>query len=302
MSEPDLKVLLRSQDLRLVAHQCRTQHSASRDERLLWEDPSGPLKIYSVESNGARFYCLRLGDEFAVDVIPGNRITVLPRPSVPQVTVDHFLADQVLPRALSQKADLVLHAGAIQDGLAALLFLGPSGSGKSTLVASFQASSWTLMGDDAVILSREGGSPTARSLYRSLRLFPDSIEALFSDDVVVRAMTHYSGKKRIGISLPVQDTDEQAQVKAVFVLADAGDEDITIRRLSVAEACVALIENSFALDPSDPRHARHRMEQASRFGDQIPAFEISYPRDYAQLPQIREAILSSIGDENLLRT
>lgn len=291
MSSFDLDLLLQSQKLQLLRNSRSDQAASAGPEALLWEDPAGPLTISRVQSNSDNFYRLRLGDEVAVDIVADDRLAVMPGRDVPQLTVDHFLADQVFPRILSQKGELVLHAGAVRDKESAILLLGPSGSGKSTLVTSFHQSGWTLMGDDAIVLALGEDSPTARAVYPSLRLFADSIDALFSTAVVTHDMAHYSSKQRLDVAHGAEDSGPVA-LKALVVLAE--DKPIAIRRLSAAQSCMAIVENSFALDPTDRDRARQRLEHASRLANKLPAFSLSYPRDFARLGEVRQAILSAV--------
>jgi hypothetical protein len=191
---------------------------------------------------------------------------------------------------------LVLHAGAVRDEQSAFILLGPSGSGKSTLAASFKHSGWKLMGDDAVMLAPGRGMPMLRAVYPSLRLFPDSIDALFAKDVAAQAMAHNSSKRRISLEMAEDAPETLFPLRATFVLADACEDRIAVRRLSAANACMAIVENSFALDPSDARHASLRMERSGQIAEKVPTFAISYPRDYARLPGVREAIVASLGE------
>ncbi len=261
----------------------------------IWTDQNGTLTVYK---SASRNYRLCLEDQVCVDVRCDDRVVseVPLSDDIPRSTRDHFLVDQVMPRLLSESDQLVLHAGAVCIENKVLLILGRSGSGKSTLVSSFQQSGYILMGDDAVIVSNGNGLPIAKAIYPSLRLFPDSIEALFPEPRALQAMAHYSSKQRIDV------TGEQIAgpmpVQAIFVLGS--DEPIAIRRLSTPTACMAIVENSFALDPTDPDRARFRLDRASALAMQVPVFEIAYPRDYDRLPEVRQAVLTALADEPAL--
>jgi len=293
---PNLHSLLLAQNLNLETNLTLPREDIGRVESVLWEDPFGPLKIYRISSGESPFYRLKLGEDVVVDVISDRRIAVWADPGAPQLTIDHFLADQVFPRVLSHHDKLVLHAGAIRVADSAILLLGPSSSGKSTLASSFDQAGWTLMGDDAVILASDNGRPTAEAVYPSLRLFPDSIEALFPKGVRTVPMAHYSSKQRIGVQTREHTPEPLRPLNAIFILGDAHGDRIAVRRLAASKACMALVENSFALDPSDPHQASRRMEGASRIVKQVPTFVISYPREYSRLPEVREAILANLDD------
>lgn len=208
-------------------------------------------------------------------------------------TVEHFFYDQLLPRLIAHDGALVLHAGGIAFDDRAIAIMAPTGHGKSTLSASLQSAGHTLLGDDALIVGANT-PPTVRAVYPSLRLLPDSVEHLFGDTAQTRTMAHYSAKRHVS----VEGSDATVPL-GMLIFLDPPAPDIALRRLSVAEACMSLIANSFALDPTDKTWATANMRRASALANTVPAYALSYPRDYAALPDVHAAItetLSTIGD------
>lgn len=264
-------------------------------ELLRWQDPRTPLQIWQIGPVEDKRFRIRMGAELAVDVLPMRQIIVRPCDGLPQVTIDHFLADQVFPRLLAHMGRLVIHAGAVRIGDEALMFVGQSGRGKSTLVASFDQSGPTLIGDDAMVVSSENGQSLVRPVYPSLRLMPDSIEALMPGSVTAGPVAHYSSKQRIDIAGDRVASDEGRPLRAIFAIGEA-NSTIDIRPLTAGQACMTLVENSFALDPSNVVQARDRLAEASTVARHVPVFDITYPRDYARLPEVRQAILDQISE------
>lgn len=290
----NIELLLRSKNFSLKTEYARSSNADRADETALWQDSGGPLRLSRVKSDHSSHYRLHLDDDVAVDVLADRHLVVRVRPDVPTISIDHFLADQVVPRVIAQDGGLVLHAGAVSLGESAILLLGASGRGKSTLATSFHCNGWPLMGDDAVtILAAD--TPCATAIYPSLRLFPDSIAALLSDDVACEDIAHYSDKQRIPVSIVTEVKFAPAPIKAIFVLDEPSELGIQLRRLSIADACMAIVGNSFALDPTDAHRARNRLDAASALARQVPAFGMSYPRDYTRLPEVRDAIFGALG-------
>jgi hypothetical protein len=181
-----------------------------------------------------------------------------------------------------------------------MLLVGSSGRGKSTLSASFDQAGFELLGDDAMIMSALETGVGVRAVYPSLRLFPDSIDAVMAGAATAGPIAHYSNKQRIDVAGTRDAELSPLKINALFsIAAPAQDDRIAFRRLSVAEACMTLVENSFALDPVDPVSARGRLRDASALARQVPAFEIAYPRDYARLPDVRQAILNQMNEIEL---
>jgi len=259
----------------------------------LWHDEVGDLTISACDPP-REHYRLRFSDQASVDIFPRRQqiLEALPSPGVPQDTRDHFLADQVLPRVLAHEGRLVVHGAAVDVGSQAILILGHSGQGKSTLAASFAQAGFALLGDDATVVSRRGDRCFVRAVYPSLRLLPDSIGALYSEAPDTGSVAHYTPKRRV--RLP-QMRKGEAALAAIFVIeSPSRDSAIVTEPLSIAQSCLALITNSFALDPSDLELAREKMEEASACAREVPAFALSYPRDFQRLPDVRAAILDRL--------
>lgn len=211
---------------------------------------------------------------------------------LPPETVEHYLYDLVYPRLLARSDKLVLHAGAVHADAGALCFVGPSGMGKSTLTASLHMAGLPILTDDAVALVTDAGTCAVQRLYPSLRLFPDSIEALTADWGETSVMAHYSSKRRVSFDAG----PASANLAAIFRIREPAVEDeIVVRRLGPAAACMAIIENSFAFDPEDRQESRSRFKNVSQFAAMVPVFDLTYPRDYAALPRVHARIFDAIG-------
>ena len=263
----------------------------------LWQDHAGQLVLTRIGTPAQSHYCLRFANLIKVDVLFPDRM-IIERPlreDVTRPTREHFLVDQVLPRILGHQGKLVLHAAAVRNGDGAFLLLGKSGSGKSSLAASFDRAGFSLLGDDALVVSWRGDSPLAQAVYPSLRLFPDSIHALGLQDAQTASVAHYTPKLRI--SVPIKDGGESGAlpIRALFMIgARSPNLEILVQPKSIADACMALVENSFVLDPTDKARAPGRLEQASRLAREVPAFDLCYPRAYSRLADVQAAILAAL--------
>ena len=226
----------------------------------------------------------------------GRRIEAWPAPATRIDTIRHLLLDQVLPRVLAQQGRLVLHAGAVRVGDQTIAFIGDSGSGKSTLTASFDAAGYSLLCDDGLLLTHEEGVTLALPTYRSLRLWPESIASLYAQAPAVAPVAHYSSKRRIILKDTVTNGTVRLPLASFYVLtseAPAEDAGTSLRRLSPRAACMAIIGNSFQLDVTDRRRSADVFADASRIAEHLPVFSLAYPRDFARLQEVHEAILAN---------
>lgn len=259
----------------------------------LWNDGSG-LSVALRDQDSGSDYEVRFWDQATVCVSFANHeISIFSEASPPLApeTANHFLQDQVFPRILAHQGDLVLHAGAVEIDGSALVFLGNSGRGKSTLVASLQNTGATLLGDDAIIISQVDDVFHGRAVYPSLRLLPDSLAELYSSPPDATAIADYTSKQSVSVSETSVAEQSPVPIGAFFFLGpEPSNHQITIRQMSVAECCMGLIADSFALDPTEKSRARQKMLDASALASKVAAFEISYPRDYSKLSDVHHAL------------
>ena len=210
----------------------------------------------------------------------------------------HLLNDHIAPRLLAYEGLLILHGSAVDcDGVIAL-FLGETGAGKSTLALSLDQAGYRLLGDDAVIVEQAGASGfVGEPVYPSLRLFPESISALIGSGTATAPMAGYSEKRLVRLD----DLDARSGVRmpiaALFFLddGDAAHPDAPVAvDFSPTKACISLVEQSFAMDPFDPVATADRLAACAAVALAIPAYTLSYPRDYDRLPEVHELIMDTL--------
>jgi hypothetical protein len=226
--------------------------------------------------------------EFLIDF--GRKdLRIFRLPGCSEPSIRHLLGDQILPRILAHQGALVLHAAAAENDRGMVLFVGLSGSGKSTLAASLHNNGYRLVGDDAILVSAGGERALGRAVYRSLRLFPDSVEALVAGDAHVTGVATYTAKRNV--IFPDDDRSNQpVPIRAAFLLDPTPRDHILVEAINASEACIAFIEHSFWMDPSDLGRTKRRITQASTVAETVPTFRFAYPRDYAALSAVHEAI------------
>ncbi len=226
----------------------------------------------------------------------GKKIALLHRPpATPASNIQHLLVDQLLPRLAAQLGHLVLHASGVEHNGHAYLFLGATGFGKSTLAASFLHDGYTLMTDDAICLEREGEELLARPLVKDLRLNPDSIAHLFAYPPWTSTVASYSAKMHVHCR-GLRNGLAPASLGGLFVLDPRPDpSEARIAPMLAAEACMALVENSFSLDIHDLERASTKLEACALIASKARAFRMTYSHDYQTLPRLRAAIRAAVA-------
>jgi hypothetical protein len=259
-----------------------------------WRSPKGEV-VLSCSRDGDSY---RLGmSELATFLIDGGGRTITCRPeeALPSATLEHLLIDQVLPRVLTHRGRLVIHAGCVGTPHGAVAFLGDSGAGKSTLCAEFARAGYPLLGDDGIVIRpAENGGIDALATYPGLRLHPDPLAILFDDRTPAAPVAHYSDKRRLDRNDARLQVATGAQpLVGVYVLDTAAA--VGIASIAHRDAFMALLGASFQLHLDDPERSRELFWRVGALLDAVPVRRLSFPRDFTRLPAVRDAVLEDAG-------
>lgn len=270
-------------------------HDTDHEWSAAWSDGEG-LHVSTAKSGPHEIFRLNFDRGGTFDVDPGQRrITAFSHSSeILPSTVSLLLADQVAPRILAHEGELVVHGSAIDAGGAAVIFIGESGIGKSTLAASFGQSGISVICDDAMHIDAAGGSPTARALCPNLRLHPDSLEALYPAIPAHSTTAHHGLKRRLTDPQLSHRNGGALPIAAIFAIEpERARQEIELKPMSSAQLCMALVSNSFSLNPADLELAGERLRKVGLIADKMPAFSLAYPRNFGLLPRVRAAVLDA---------
>jgi len=104
----------------------------------------------------------------------------------------------------------------------------------------------------------------------------------------------YTTKRNV--AYPDEDSAEEClPIRAVFLLNEAGCSDVAIERVGASAACMAFVEHSFWMNPTDMVRTKQRVTKASALAVSVPVFQIFYPREYSALPAVRDAIIAGLS-------
>lgn len=213
----------------------------------------------------------------------------------------HLLLDQIIPRYLASSGKLVLHASAVTlESGKSVAFIGNSGFGKSTLASSFHENGAVLIGDDGILVDFSEDGVTVIAAYKSIRLFPDSVSAVFEEGSGFAEYTVHSNKQQL--ILKGDQSCPQLEVRALdalFLLEDPREidqgETVNIEAMPGSASMMAMIHCAFSLDPGDKQLMKrnfHHIGQA--INHQIGIYRLRYPRDHVMLPEVRAAVLECV--------
>lgn len=283
----------------VLAHYINAYDAARHAIRPLWTDRAGGCTIGRLSGSGA--FALDFWGLAVIVVYPATRRGEfhLPAGEAPEDTLWHLWNDQVIPRLLDLEGYLVLHAGGVRLGAGAIAALGPSGRGKSTLVASLASDEQPLLNDDSLVVMRDGAGFAVAPTYAGVRLLPDALARLAPDLSATSPVSHYAPKRRLPLD-EAMSADPAPLIALFFLDAPAEDGRIAVGPVAPAEACMEIVAQSFALDPTDLARAALRLGQAADLAARVPAFRLRYPHDFDRLPEVHDALRRAVGDARAL--
>ena len=266
------------------------QPAAVGEWRHHWVERSGQNSLsLAIEGSNHR---LRFHGQcdFLIDAAAGS-IRAEPVHGLTSETLEHLLVDQVLPRVLAHRGELVTHACVVERGSAACVFVGHSGWGKSTLASLLRSAGHRLLSDDCALLRATGAGVHALATYPSLRLYEDSIGQTIPDGVDVSPVATYTNKLRVTVEHP-PGHHVSPPIRAIYLLNDPCSVETrhSITAMAPLEACMALIEHSFRLDVTRVQHTRLLLSQAAGVQRLAPVFHLRYPRDYQRSAQLMDLL------------
>ncbi len=256
-----------------------------------WRSPEGAISLSCARDGDA----YRLGfpglATFRIER-EGREIACRPNGELPPSTIQHLLVDQVLPRVLTHRGRLVIHAGCAATSIGAIAFLGDSGAGKSTLCASLALAGTPLLGDDAVVVRpSDPGEFTVEATYPALRLLPESVAHHFGNAVESTAVARTTEKLRVPGATFVTGP---LPLRRLYVLSSSGPHatsgEVEIAPLPERQAFLALLRASFQLHLDDQERSRGLFLRIGALLDAVPVRRLSYPREFSRLADVHRAL------------
>ncbi len=244
--------------------------------RQQWLGPDGTVSLEHYWSGERSTYQLVRFPGQADCLIDGRRVQVTPADGLQPGELDRLLLSQLLPRLMSSRGRLVLHASAVTAAGGAIGFLGPSGAGKSTLSAYLASTGKPILADDClVIIPEANGGARALPTYSGSRLSPDTVAWLYPT-----SRSHKGQKNRV--HLP--DCASQSALKALFLIESSSS--VTCEPIEARERVVQLLRNSFQLGSSQRSERARLLEQLVTLARSVPCYRLAYPRDYERLGEV----------------
>ncbi len=212
------------------------------------------------------------GTEFLLDRA-GTRVWAVWREPLTLEDTATYLLGPVMAFVLRLRGIVCLHASAVAVEDRALALLGPGGAGKSTTAAVFARLGYAVLADDALAVLERGDFFLAQPAYPRVRLWPESVRALYGSDEALPLLTP-NWEKRY---LPLDENRESFQpdplpLAAIYILDERSEQaaEPAIETVAPQAALVSLITNSYVNYLLDKTMRSQEFDFLGRLVNRVP--------------------------------
>lgn len=207
-----------------------------------------------------------------------------------------YLLGPIMGFVMLLRGVVCLHASAIAIDDKAIAVLGPAGSGKSTTAAAFSERGYSILAEDVVTLDDRGDQFLIRPAYPCIRLWPNSVKALYGSETHLPKLTPNWEKRYLDLTeRPEQFQRKPLPLAAIYQLADRSDDkaapfvEPVVER---AEGLILLVANTYSTKLMDKQMRAREFELLTRVLRSVPLRRVTAHVDPVRIPELCDSILN----------
>jgi hypothetical protein len=262
--------------------------SFRRDEK---NEPA--FKVWKIGDGG----CFRLrycdGTEFFLSE-SGNEIWATWPENLTLEDTAAYLLGPIFGFLLRLRGVICLHASAIAVDGRAVALIGPAGAGKSTTAAAFTQQGYPALSEDVVALYDLGDSFLVQPGYPLIRLWPESVQALFGSKDALPPLTPNWDKRYLDLTQNGLCFQRQPLPLAALYILDERSDDPAAPYVEPAPSHIGLIElvtNTYVNFLLDQGMRAREFDLLGRLVNDTPLRKLKPHSDPARLPELCRLIL-----------
>jgi len=264
-----------------------------------WEaaDDGVPQLIVQQSTDQTLYYWVyRDGTEFLLDH-RGSRIWAQWPPGETIENMATYLLGPILGFVLRLRGVTCLHASAIAVRGEAIAFLGAAGAGKSTTAAVFATLGHPVLSDDVVALKDRGSSFFIQPGYPGLRLWPESVNALYGSPEVLPRLTPTWDKRYLNLTKKGYRFQRQPlPLAGIYILGERSSDPSAplIGTVPAQAGLITLVGNSYVNYLLDRRMRADEFEVLGRLVKHVRLRRVVARADSANLSKLCDLILDDL--------
>lgn len=216
----------------------------------------------------------------------GRELVISPLEGAEENGFRFFVSGIGMSLILYQRNISSLHASAVVVEDEAVAFVGGKGMGKSTTAAAFHKEGHPVVTDDVLPYRAKTEPVDVIPAFPHLKLFSDSVEAVFDEDPDSHPRLDPRGDKRTR-SVEPGFRAESLPLRCVYVLEWKKQGSIKTSEITGQEACMELLRNSFAFRLLKTEKAvPDALTQVAQIANQVPIRRLIRPRNLDEVHKI----------------
>lgn len=228
------------------------------------------------------------GSTFVIDRA-GSQVWALAPPGATVEDLATYLLGPVMGFVLRLRGVTCLHAASVAVDGRAILVAGHAGSGKSSTAAAFARAGHPVMGDDVAALCLEGDDCCVEASYRRVRLWPESVQALYGSADALPRITPTWSKRFLGLE-GASFHPGRLPLAAIHVLDDRAGAEARIERLDPASALIWLVAHAYSARLLDRSMRAREFECLARVVRRVPVWRVAPAEGFTHIDRLCEAL------------
>jgi len=205
-----------------------------------------------------------------------------------------YLLGPILGFVLRLRGVVCLHASAIVVGDRAVALLGPAGAGKSTTAAIFARRGFSVLTDDVAALVERDGRVLVEPAYPRVRLWPDSVAALYDSEEALPRLTPTWDKRYLDLNEHGgRFHPRPLPLAAIYALGKRSDDQQApfVEAVSTRDAMMGLIANGYGSRLLDGAMRAREFELLGAIVDRVPFRRVIPHSDPQKMTALSDVIL-----------
>jgi hypothetical protein len=256
-------------------------------------DGSVTLRVHT-HSDGSFHFAYEDGTVFLIDH-SGSEIWMQWPENFTVQDAATYLLGPIFGFLLRLRGIVSLHASGVIIEDHAVALVGPAGAGKSTTVAAFAQCGYPVVTDDIFALNERGGRFFVEPGYATVRLWPDSVDALCGSPQALPLITPNWDKRYLDLrSGDFQFANSSTPISAIYVLGERRRDSAAPEIGAEPEAFLTLLANTYCNYLLDSRARAHEFDVLSRLVNSTTVRRITPHCDASRLPELCQMIADDV--------